>query len=105
METLRARVEQLENKNQFVIKTNEALFFQSYSSICAICKDGKLTFGVNWDYSNTTRKHLYIFIEGWCYIAIEDREAIYNALSSSNKRKAFQKLIDDGIINYDGALV
>lgn len=50
--------------NQFVIKTNRATYFQSYRSVVARIdhKSGKVTLSTYWDYSNTTRKHLYIFL-------------------------------------------
>ena len=47
--------------NQFVINTPKAVYFQSYESVVAkIDRKGSLILSDNWDYSNTTRKHLYI---------------------------------------------
>lgn len=90
-----AKVEQLENKNQFVITTNEGTFFQSYDSVCAKVSSGVLTLGRDWDYSHTTLKHLYIFLDNYCY-------SIYREIEGSkNKRAMLQKMIDDAIINYD----
>ena len=66
--------------NQFIIKTKEATYFQSYDSV--VCKlDGvNIVLSTNWDYSNTTRKHLYMFMRqnGYCNLsnAKEVRKAI-----------------------------
>lgn len=90
-----AKVSQLENKNQFTIETNEGVFFQSYSSLCAKVSSDGLTLGRDWDYSHTTLKHLYIFLDNYCY-------SVYTMIEGSkNKRATLQKMIDDGIINYD----
>jgi hypothetical protein len=50
--------------NQFVIDTINATYFQSYRSVvCKILtKSGKVVVSNYWDFSNTTRKHLYIFL-------------------------------------------
>jgi hypothetical protein len=67
--------------NQFVIRTKKAKYFQSYDSV--VCKlDGKnVILSTDWDYSNTTRKHLYIFL----------RQNGYNDLSSAKEvRKAIE---------------
>ena len=93
------KVEQLENKNQFVVKDNEKVYFQSYDSLIAIYERAtqKLTLGCDWNYSNTTRKHLYIFIDRFVY------GEVYEVVSNEahNKRKAIQKLIDQKVIKYD----
>ena len=66
--------------NQFIIKTKKATYFQSYDSV--VCKlDGvNIVLSTNWDYSNTTRKHLYMFMRqnGYCNLssAKEVRKAI-----------------------------
>ena len=59
------KVKQLENKNQFVILGNNGeIEFQSYDSLIArINKNGTLTLSSRWDYSRTTLKHLYIFLD------------------------------------------
>ena len=92
------RVQQFYNKNHFIITSNERVTFQSYdSTVATIDNTGRLlTLGKDWDYSNTTRKHLYLFIEEYCY-----NITILKALECNNKRGAIQKLIDSGIINYD----
>ena len=91
-------VEQLENKNQFVIKSKEGVAFQSYNSVVAIIEKGVLTLGRDWDYSNTTRKHLYLFLNEYCY------NVWSKVKNEPSIRKAIQKLIDENQINYDDDL-
>ena len=50
--------------NQFVINTSNAVYFQSYDSVVCKVKGGQITLSDHWDFSNTTRKHLYIFLRG-----------------------------------------
>ena len=71
--------------NQFIIKTKKATYFQSYDSI--ICKlDGKnIILSMNWDYSKTTMKHLYMFLRQYGY---------YSLASAKDIRKA----IKDGLV-------
>ena len=92
------KVRQLENKNQFIMEDNEKAIFQSYNSIVAIYnkKTNTLTFGKNWDYSHTTLKHLYIFINQYCCIAQTS-----DFYKTNNKRKYLQSLIDKNIIQYE----
>lgn len=68
--------------NQFVIKTKKATYFQSYRSV--VCKiDGiNIVLSMNWDYSNTTRKHLYIFLR---------QNGYYNLSSAKEVRKAIKE--------------
>lgn len=50
-------------RNQYVIKGEKGVYFQSYNSMIAkVNKRKKITLTYTWDYSNTTRKHLYIFL-------------------------------------------
>ena len=91
------KVSQFYNRNQFIIEGQGKTIFQSYSSTIAIIDEkNHITFGRDWDYSNTTRKHLYLFLSDYSFNA-----TIQNALLETNKRKAFQKLIDEGFITYD----
>jgi hypothetical protein len=94
------KVEQLENKNQFVILGNSGeIEFQSYSSrIAKINKNGSLELSSRWDYSKTTLKHLYIFLDRYFYnmddfIQKELKNILYG--KCNNKRASIQKLIDD----------
>lgn len=98
------KVEQFYNKNQFVIFGKSETIFQSYASTIAIIKDYKLTLGRDWDYSNTTLKHLYLFLNDYIYcFNSELREKLQEVLSyrNKNKRASIQKLIDQKIIKYN----
>lgn len=68
--------------NQFIIKTKKATYFQSYNSV--VCKlDGiNIVLSMNWDYSNTTGKHLYIFLR---------QNGYYNLSSAKEVRKAIKE--------------
>lgn len=98
------RVEQFYNKNQFLIKGDNGVTFQSYSSTIAnINKNGKLTLFSDWDYSHTTLKHLYLFLndykndlENYIYSRIFLKGFEY----SRNKKQFIQNLIDKKIIKY-----
>lgn len=93
------KVKQLENKNQFIILGDKGeIEFQSYySRIARIDKSGTLELSTRWDYSKTTLKHLYLFLEEYLYnldsfIQGDIKEIL---LYSKNKRKDLQKLIDE----------
>ena len=92
------KVRQLENKNQFLIISDGFYYFQSYGSLVAVYDRNKqeLVLGCDYDYSNTTRKHLYIFINSVC--AYKYYELIAN---KRNKRKAIENAIKTGLIKYD----
>lgn len=66
--------------NQFVIKTKKATYFQSYRSV--VCKiDGiNIVLSMNWDYSNTTRKHLYIFLRQNGYYSLSSAKEVRKAI-------------------------
>lgn len=96
---MKMKVNQFYNKNQFIITSKESVVFQSYNSIIAIKENDKLTLGRHWDYSNTTRKHLYLFLQDYCYNVwsqIKDKP---------NYKKAIQEMIDNNKLNYDGDLI
>lgn len=92
-------ISQLDHVNQFIIDSDNYRLFQSYNSLIAIYdkKNHILLLGENWDYSNTTLKHLYLFIKDYCYLAQLDA-LLYNA---SNKKQVIYKAIKDGIVLYD----
>lgn len=102
------KVEQFYNKNQFVIRGENKTVFQSYNSeIAEINNDtGKLKLGCDWDYSKTTTKHLYLFLNDFKRILnYETREEIDNLNTVSNKRAYIQKLIDSKVIEYDENMI
>ncbi len=98
------KTRQFYNKNQFLIESEEKIVFQSYDSVIAIIdktkNENSLTLGIDWDCSNTTRKHLYLFLKDYYYLTVYSK--IEN---SNNKREAIQELINNGFINYDENLV
>lgn len=98
------KVEQFYNKNQFRIYGEGKNIFQSYDSTIAIIEKGMLILGKYWDYSRTTLKHLYLFLNDYDF-EIDNYSHIYEALHSNNKRKAIQNLIDNNIIVYDESLI
>lgn len=97
------KVEQFYNKNQFIIRGGNNITFQSYNSTIAVIENNVLTLGRDWDYSHTTLKHLYLFLddEARYDVDFETRNIINDILNSKNKRAKIQKLIDENIINYD----
>lgn len=93
------KVEQFITKNQFLIKSKGKTTFQSYNSIIAIIKNGVLTLGKNWNYSQTTSKYLYLFIETYFYqLGNEQRKIFLNFEEEKNKKQFLQSLIDKKII-------
>lgn len=100
------KVYQLQNKNQFIIYCANKIVFQSYESICAIVEVGKFTLGRRWDYSKTTLKHLYYFIdEVFKYLNKDLKDKLNDLYKSKNKRLFIQKLINNNYIKYDSELI
>lgn len=75
--------------NQYIIKTDKAVYFQSYNSIIAKVDktSGKITLSQYWDYSNTTRKYLYQFLSDYGY-------------EGMNKAKVLEH-IKEGVFKYE----
>lgn len=96
------KVENFYNKNQFIIRGENQIVFQSYDSEIAIIENRQLTLGLDWDYSKTTLKHLYLFLNDFINLLnIDLQDDILKALQSSNTKKAIQKLIDNKKIVYN----
>lgn len=92
------KVEQFYNKNQFIIFGGDAVVtFQSYqSTIANFDKNGTLNIFEDWNYSKTTLKYLYLFLEDYKNFASDfTKKLIDKVLKSTNKKQAIQKLIDD----------
>lgn len=93
------KVENFYNKNQFIIFGGDAIVtFQSYDSIIAkIDKKGTLELGNNWNYSKTTLKHLYLFINDYFSLLGDFTQKLfgYEFNNSKNKRAYIQNLIDN----------
>lgn len=68
--------------NQFIIKTKKATYFQSYDSVVCKLYGVNIVLSTNWDYSNTTRKHLYMFMR---------QNGYYNLSSAKEVRKAISE--------------
>lgn len=64
--------------NQFAIDTKNAVYFQSYNSVVAKYdyRTKKVTLGKDWDYSNTTRRHLYQFLKYYTYCNVSSRKEV-----------------------------
>jgi len=90
------KVEQFEAKNQFHIYGNGTHELQSYDSlvvkISGSYKDLKIVLDRDWDYSRTTSKYVYMFLEQYTDI---------NFFGMPNKRDYVRKLIEQGKIIYD----
>lgn len=97
------KVENFYNKNQFIIRGEGKTVFQSYQSeIAEIDKNGNLTLGIDWDYSRTTLKHLYLFLNNYIVLLNTNlKEYIKELQNKSNKKAYIQKLIDKNIIKYN----
>ena len=87
-------------KNQFLLKEdNGNVTLQSYDSIVAKIDNGILKFGEDWNYSTTTSKYVYKFLEKYIYeINNIQYTEIKKALLKANKRTQFLNLIKKGII-------
>ena len=94
-----AKVKQLINDygnpaaNQFVITSGDRTFFQSYKSVVAMVKDGVLYVTDKWDFSNTTRKHFYIFVREYYKYRYGNRKAILNGIHDGTIKKVSEELL------------
>lgn len=102
------KVEQFEAVNQFILEDDKQLIFQSYASIIAVYdkENDEMILGCDWDYSTTTSKYLYKFIDTYFYYKSSSK---YNELSkelynSNNKRNTIKKAIENGLIKLDEEL-
>ena len=93
------KVSQFYNKNQFIIVDDDKIVFQSYQSTIAKIEKGILTLYTDWDYSHTTRKHLYWFLDEYSYLLTKElKEKFSTFIILKNKREFIQNLIDSGMI-------
>lgn len=94
---LKTKVEQLANKNQFVItyirpNGSRVYSFQSYDSLIAVydTEDGKLYINwCKWDFSKTTMKHLKMFIEDWTIYHYVDKKTFNHFIATSPDVETF----------------
>lgn len=96
---MRLQIENLVNDNnnqavnQFVVKLNGNVFFQSYDTVIAKQdKEGKITLCSDWNYSKTTKKHLYIWLRDFTsFKYIEGEKDVLDAIDT-NKIKLVKSL-------------
>jgi len=88
--TLKCRVSNLYNKNQFVIEVStnnkDYLIFQSYKSEIAIYCYNTRTLYINEyyiNYSKTTSKHLYIFINEFTPFSVHNLQELRQAINEN----------------------
>ncbi len=95
----------LENeKNMTIIESGDNIYLFSYKSLIAranntLGKNYGLTLTNKWDYSNTTLKQLYNFIE----LYTTQRDNTWNTIAymlgkQANKKKYIEKLIKENVI-------
>ena len=92
------KVEQFVNKNQFRLYGEGKNCLQSYNSLVVEVNyvgTMTITLGRDWDYSNTTSKHVYLFLEEYGNI---------NFYGIRNKRDYVRKLIENGTIKHDWSM-
>ena len=89
------KVEQFYNKNQFHLYGEGKNILQSYNSTVVLVDSEGITLGSDWDYSTTTSKHVYLFLEEYGNI---------NFYGITNKRNYVRKLIENGTIIFDSKL-
>lgn len=80
-------------KNQFVIEDGNTVFFQSYDSmICRVDHSGGMgfdkvvTFGKDWNFSKTTSKHLFTFLNQQGLEILANKKAIEEAIERGHAR-------------------
>lgn len=87
------KVEQFYAKNQFHLYGEGKNELQSYDSLVVKIENRiVITLGRDWDYSTTTSKYVYMFLEEYADI---------NFYGIKNKRDYVRKMIEKGEINYD----
>lgn len=102
LETVNGRVA----ANQFVIKEDRRIVFQSYNStILGInYNDMTLTVGYHWDYSRTTSKYLKIFLKENLWWSDEKVERFRKEIKKAEKKRINDFLFDNWKAIYDKEL-
>lgn len=85
-----AFVSQLINDNgnpaarQFVIESpsGHGKYFQSYNSVVCHLSGNNIILSLDWEYSNTTMKHLYIFLRQNGYYTYNSAKAVRKAIQN-----------------------
>ena len=86
------KVEQYVHANQFHLYGDGEDCLQSYNSLVVKISNGRIILGRDWDYSTTTSKHVYQFLEDYANFYIP---------YGKNKREYVRKAISSGEIEYD----
>ena len=89
------KVEQFYAMNQFHLYGEGKDLLQSYNSLVVKVEKDKITLGRDWDYSTTTSKYVYMFLQEYTNIRF---------YGITNKRKYVQDLINEGKIIYDNSM-
>ena len=89
--------------NQTILENDNTIKFFSYNTLIAIINKNKqnnnLQFTSKWNYSKTTTKYLYQFLNEYkCQISNNIYAKVVNALDSTNKKVSFKNLIDNKYI-------
>lgn len=93
-------VEQLANKNQFVItyedlqKNIRYLCFQSYDTLIAVYDKAHKQMFINWqmwDYSKTTLKHLKMFVNFYTCFEYETKAQFLNLIRKNDNVLTFEE--------------
>lgn len=82
--------------NQFQAWHKGKTYFQSYDSLCAVWDGEKLVLGHDWDYSVTTQKYLWIWLDDNCYSI--SRKVL--ALSGKSRADKVRKAIENCLVIY-----
>ena len=90
-------------KNQTILENDKTTKFFSYNTLIATINKNKqndnLQFTSKWNYSKTTTKYLYQFLNEYkCQISNNIYTKVVNALDSTNKKTSFKNLIDNKYI-------
>lgn len=90
-------------KNQTILENDKTTKFFSYNTLIATInktrQNKNLQFTSYWDYSKTTTKYLYQFLNEYKnQIACNIYTKVVDALDSTNKKVSFKNLIDNKII-------
>lgn len=90
------KVKNFYSMNQFILEDKKKRTFQSYNSTILLYDKEKelVTLGKDWNYSNTTRKYLYLFIDEMIPYNEKTKELI-NTKNERNRKEAIKKLIND----------
>ena len=85
----------LGNNNHIILRENNDVFLFSYGvPVASVDKIGRLTLYEDWNYSKTTTKFVYLFID-------EYANSIIGWNDAKNKKALLEKLISKGEIKVE----